>query len=427
MDNVTHALAGCLLAAAAVALVEQRMPVQASIDAAAAPSRPTAVPGFRRTVTLIGILCAELPDADVFYAGPMLGMGKLGSLLHHRGHTHTVLFAAVAALVVWLVALALRRQLRAPLVRWALLALALAGTFSHLALDYTNSYGIHPFWPFDRSWYFGDAVFIIEPWLWIAAIPPLIFVLRSVAARTALGMLLVVILVAAWRVNMVDQAVAIAMTMGAAAWLVVTRVIRPGWRIPCAFAAWLGLETVFFLSSFIARGEVHHAVGRATIRDVVLNPAIGNPLCFRGLIVEVDGAEYRASDVVVAPFPSLRDAASCASTPAFAGGTMTGSVWGVSPRASGQTTPGIRWEREWSAPRRELVALASGNCEIAAALQFVRVPAWRQRRDGAIEFFDLRYGEGGSFASIVTPLRPARCPALLPGWKPPRSDLLGSL
>ena len=38
---------------------------------------------------------------------------------------------------------------------------------SHVPLDALNSYGVHPFYPVDSSWYFGDAVFIFEPGFWI--------------------------------------------------------------------------------------------------------------------------------------------------------------------------------------------------------------------------------------------------------------------
>src|ERR1700712_3851220 len=99
MDNVTHALAGCLLAAGTVTLVERRGVVLPR--------------GFRTVASVVGILTAELPDADLVYAGSALGMGKLGYLLHHRGHTHTVLFAVSSALLVWLAVLAFRRELRA--------------------------------------------------------------------------------------------------------------------------------------------------------------------------------------------------------------------------------------------------------------------------------------------------------------------------
>jgi inner membrane protein len=36
-------------------------------------------------------------------------------------------------------------------------------TSSHLLLDYLNTYGVRPFLPFDGTWFYGDALFIIDP------------------------------------------------------------------------------------------------------------------------------------------------------------------------------------------------------------------------------------------------------------------------
>jgi inner membrane protein len=48
--------------------------------------------------------------------------------------------------------------------RWGLLFLyaCLAG-ISHILLDFTNNYGVRPFWPFSEKWYSWDIVFIFEP------------------------------------------------------------------------------------------------------------------------------------------------------------------------------------------------------------------------------------------------------------------------
>jgi hypothetical protein len=27
---------------------------------------------------------------------------------------------------------------------------------------------VHPFWPLDNRWYYGDLIFILEPWIWVA-------------------------------------------------------------------------------------------------------------------------------------------------------------------------------------------------------------------------------------------------------------------
>jgi inner membrane protein len=406
MDNVTHALAGCLLAAATVTLVERR-------------AKPTAAPhptGLRRVATIVGLVTAELPDADLLYAGPLVGMGKLGYLLHHRGHTHTVLFAVAAALLVWAAAVALWPGAREPRVRKALLGLALAGTLSHLLLDATNSYGVHPFWPVVKRWFYGDAVFIVEPWLWIAALPPLLLISRSTAARVLYGVALAAIIAAAWLVSMVGRDVSIALTVGAALWFLAVRIAPEPRRVAMALLLWLGIEVGFLGAAAAARSAVRDATG-ATLRDAVLTPAISNPLCYHALVVETDGPLYRVSPATVAPFPSLRDATGCGA-PAENGRTVLPSVHA--------STRSIAWGGEWRAPVQGLAALASTNCEIAAALEFIRVPVWTRLGDGTIEMSDLRFGEGGgSFASIVASERPSLCPRHVPGWVPPRRDVIG--
>jgi inner membrane protein len=42
----------------------------------------------------------------------------------------------------------------------------LAG-LTHILLDFTNNYGVRPFWPFSERWYSWDIVFIVEPILLI--------------------------------------------------------------------------------------------------------------------------------------------------------------------------------------------------------------------------------------------------------------------
>lgn len=399
MDNVTHALAGCLFATTTVALVERR---------SGAPS-----PAFRRVVFTVGVVTAELPDIDLFYAGPALGMGKLGYMLHHRGHTHTVIFALVAAFFIWGLALALRRELRGPPLARPLLGLALAGTLSHVLLDFTNSYGVHPWWPLDNRWSYGDAVFIVEPWLWITALAPLLLTAGAITTRLLYGLLLGAILAAAWRVDMVGQGTALALTGGTALWMAATWAVPVRRRVALGLVAWVGLEAMFFVAAAAGRGAVAREVG-PTLRDAVLSPAPGNPLCLWALVVEDDAGTYRVTSATVAPFPGMRSAGACG--PAF-----RGPVDGARPARTDSAA--IRWGAEWSAPVAALRELAATNCEVAAALGFIRVPSWRRSPDGSIEFFDMRYGDG-SFASITTRERPERCPRFVTPWKWPRADLL---
>ena len=48
--------------------------------------------------------------------------------------------------------------------RWGLLfVFAYIAGLTHILLDFTNNYGVRPFWPFWEKWYSWDIVFIIEP------------------------------------------------------------------------------------------------------------------------------------------------------------------------------------------------------------------------------------------------------------------------
>jgi inner membrane protein len=142
--------------------------------------------------TAVLTLAAEAPDLDVFsrFRGPAFGFA------HHRGFTHSFVGVPLdAALVVGFVYLIWRlrgRKLKDPNLspHWGLLFLyaCLAG-LSHILLDFTNNYGVRPFWPFSEKWYSWDIVFIFEPalfgFLLLGLIVPSLFSLidREVGAR----------------------------------------------------------------------------------------------------------------------------------------------------------------------------------------------------------------------------------------------------
>jgi inner membrane protein len=75
----------------------------------------------------------------------------------------------MAAVVVGFIYLVWRlrgRKTRNPNLpaRWGLLfGYACLAGLSHLLLDFTNNYGVRPFWPFSERWYSWDLVFIVEP------------------------------------------------------------------------------------------------------------------------------------------------------------------------------------------------------------------------------------------------------------------------
>jgi inner membrane protein len=111
-------------------------------------------------------LAAEAPDIDVLgnLKGPVFGFA------HHRGFTHSFLgLVFVSAMVVGVVYLWWRlrgRKIKDPNLppRWGLLfGFAYLAGLTHIMLDFTNHYGVRPFWPFLEKWYSWDIVFIVEP------------------------------------------------------------------------------------------------------------------------------------------------------------------------------------------------------------------------------------------------------------------------
>lgn len=144
--------------------------------------------------TLTLTLAAEAPDLDVLSRinGPAFGFA------HHRGFTHSFLGVPIDALAVvafvyliWRFRGRKTKDARLP-PRWGVLFLfaCLAG-LSHILLDFTNNYGVRPFWPFSEKWYSWDIVFIFEPimftMLLLGLIVPWLFglILRKRSARIA--------------------------------------------------------------------------------------------------------------------------------------------------------------------------------------------------------------------------------------------------
>jgi inner membrane protein len=139
--------------------------------------------GFNRKAayaTLAMTLAAEAPDLDVLWSfkGPLAGFE------HHRGWTHTLigipLEAAIVTAFVWLIHRCRtnpKQSLKphgAP-VRWPLIYLfSIIALLSHILLDWTNNYGIRPFFPFNPRWYAGSFVFIFEPVIFLLLLGALI-------------------------------------------------------------------------------------------------------------------------------------------------------------------------------------------------------------------------------------------------------------
>ena len=58
-------------------------------------------------------------------------------------------------------------------------------TSTHPLLDWTNNYGIRLLLPWNPRWFYGDAVFIIDPWLWLMLAAGVIVARRRRTLRPA--------------------------------------------------------------------------------------------------------------------------------------------------------------------------------------------------------------------------------------------------
>ncbi len=122
------------------------------------------------------ILGANAPDIDavtLFISGDV-------SLGFRRGWTHGILAIAVLPLLLTGLLLLLDRGIawwrgRKPSARAApLIALSYITVLTHPALDWLNTYGIRLLMPFNGQWFYGDALFIVDPWIWLLAGVPVI-------------------------------------------------------------------------------------------------------------------------------------------------------------------------------------------------------------------------------------------------------------
>jgi inner membrane protein len=150
MDNLCHTLAGA-------ALGEAGLKKRTALGAA----------------TLM--IASNLPDVDVgVFATDTLAMS------FRRGWTHGVLamvvLPAALAAAMWLWdrwwrprrAAARVPSAREPANFAGLLLLACIGNWLHVFMDFLNTYGVRLLMPFSERWFYGDSLYIVDPWLYLS-------------------------------------------------------------------------------------------------------------------------------------------------------------------------------------------------------------------------------------------------------------------
>ena len=359
------------------------------------------------------IVAANLPDIDLAYSA--ITPSPLGYLLHHRGHTHTIAglvgLAVALVLAYGFVPFVRKMGISGQLRFWLLIAIALA---SHLGLDALNTYGIHPFYPIDNNWYYGDTVFILEPFLWLTLGIAVAANARTRTARLVAGLPLVVLLFTIASTGAVPvESVAVLVTVGGAFASLAVRV-SPRTRAGVAFALCAMMVAGLAVTSRAARRatlEALRPVVTGRVVDVILTPNPSSPLCWSVIAIErreID-AKYVLWRGTLSLLPEWRSPTTCA---------LHGFFGGRDVRVLGDRRFVLSGEIHQSLGR--LRALARNDCWVRAWLRFGRAPVI----DGE-SIYDLRFRErrADNFSHMRLSTREG-CPAHVPEWSMPRADLL---
>ncbi len=278
MDPVAHTFAGMALAAA----------------------------GLRRATPLAAtalVLGANAPDVDILSA---FGADQ-ASTAFRRGWTHGVPALALWPFVLTGVLLAWDRYVRlrrkpdaAPARAGPLLALTALAVVTHPTLDWLNNYGLRWLMPFDGTWFYGDALFVIDPWFWLLLGGAAFLTFsRSKLARVRW---IVFFALATWLIIANDEIVP---RLSAALWLAgAAALVAARWwlrdapvatfeRVAQAGIAVAAVYVVVMVgASAAARAEVRAIVASQGIEpeDVMVAPAPADP--FGGDVVVMTRDEY---------------------------------------------------------------------------------------------------------------------------------------
>jgi inner membrane protein len=412
VDNLTHTLVG-VIAGEAIARSTAAVPGGLPAETRRA---------FFVTIAAVG---GNMPDLDLILTYGGFAPGKLGYLLHHRGHTHTVLGCVVLALLLYACVEGWARIRHLALTRsdrLSLLGVALFSVMLHLAMDALNSYGVHPYWPFYDGWVYGDSVFIIEPLYWIAA-APLIFTMRTALARGVIAFAVLLALGVSVFVNLAQPAWFAGILLLTVGLLVAGKRGSSRTAAQTSGVVALGVTAVFVSAGFAATHRVESIAARnfpayRTI-DHALTPTPTNPICWDVLLVQTDGGRYTVRHGLLSNAPSLVPAERCR-VMRF-GESATAPITAVAVASS----PEMHWLGEFTMPESRLASLVAGNCEAFELMQFARVP-YAVEREGHWIIGDLRFDREAALglAEIELSNPVPRCQHNVP-WTPPRESLLG--
>lgn len=358
--------------------------------------------------TLACILSANAPDSDVvsvFFGGPWI------LLQQHRGITHSIIGTLALGFLIPTILFGIERSIarwrkKPPRIQYrGLLLASLIAAATHPLMDWTNNYGVRPLLPWNGKWFYGDLVFIVDPYL-LLVLGGAAFLLTSNRRLKIAGWSLLAIVVTLIVLRVQPQRAAGIGGLNAARTIWIIGVLALIVARALGLQKRLGRKLAVGALSFVviywgALAWAHHrayanaeaeangiaAQRREHFMRVAAMPTAANPFQWQ-CVAETDRALYRFLVGVSAPDSN-----------------MTGNSDELMQRFEKPT-----------GPDEQLVAEASQDPRAEILLRFARFPIARVQSDHCpgqafVHFADLRYTEPGAASGRFSLSVPVNCPA----------------
>ena len=352
------------------------------------------------------MVSANIADADFV----TLFFGDRWTLLqHHRGITHSIVGTLAIGFLVPLVAVAIERLIvkarkKTACIRFpGLLIASLITAATHPFLDWTNNYGLRPFLPWSGRWFYGDLVFIIDPYIWLL-LGGVCFLLTSktrsqMRSWAILGSGIATLIgFAAWRSGADAGPLRVVFVIWILVMLVLAMVRASGshkYVKRSAVIAALVLLVAYWgvlmfahrsalADTFLVANKAAATRGESLVRIAAM-PTIATPLEWQS-VAETDLAMYR----FIVEVGSDKY------------GTLKSVAWRRYEKPTGQTA--------------QLVSSAETDRRAQILFGFARFPIGRVNADNCVgqalvQFADLRYTEPGASRGNFSVNVPVDCPA----------------
>jgi inner membrane protein len=419
LDPVSHTVLGAALALTIVASGRNL------------PSR-----AVRASAAVWGALAGNAPDVDRVFDWCLKPFGPHGDglayLVYHRAETHTFVAGPAFAVVLTGLAALLPRKYR-PALGWMFL-ISLLASWLHVLIDWTNDYGVHPFWPLWNRWFFGDFIFLVEPLVIGAVLPYCLMALMGLnpeserrAMRLTIGVGLAVgvavaLLVFFARIQYWLRPFGLLLAI-----IALLGQVALQWKQASATKAWASVGAVlvlFFFCSLIARNRAEQALleqkpGHA-ITAIVTTPAPADPFCWRVIVVTRRQADFTAR---MGTYSMLwfNSPESCFFPPEGRKPSSVNEIKDSDLKNEG----GWSWFSNFTAKLEEFEDQARTNDRVGASRTFYRVPFWGEdsRRPKHFLIGDLRFdyeSDLGKYCKYSAPWGAAETfDARMPPWVPP--------